>query len=232
MMNTSPLNPTISAGRSIDDYIAGHSKLVVVPNMGNAGDSLINFAMYSMLKKRSIPFNVIEARHLIEIDAETTYVVMVNGALHHGEHRMDGIVRRLSEHGAKMILHSATICDRDDLVKQLPRGTIVITREPVTFQYVGSLNPELTSVLSEDAALAIADGDIMLPDPTLILRFEYRLRCAFRTLRLGYPAAFALSPTSYRNGREKNESFYAFRNDDESIGAGIGVKGNVDLSEP
>jgi len=224
-------NSIVSVGDTADNYLSNHSNLVVVPNMGNAGDGLINHSMYSLLKRKSIRFSVKEAREIKDADWTATYLIMVNGALHHGEHAMDRLIRLLSAGSARMILHSATIQERDILLKQLPGSTVVIAREPVTFQYVRSIRSDITTVLSEDATMAIADGDADLPDPSFLLRAQYRTRLLLRTIQLGFPAEFAFFPERYRSGRHQLETFYALRKDDESLNHEHHPGVNVDLSE-
>jgi hypothetical protein len=130
-----------------------------------------------------------------------------------------------------MILHSATIQDRDTLLKQLPGSAVVIAREPITFQYVRSIRPDINTALSEDATMAIADGDADLPDPAFFLRAQYRIRLLLRTSQLGFPAEFAFFPRRYRSGQRQAETFYAFREDDESLNQEPYPVGNIDLSE-
>ncbi len=220
---------TVPVGESVDRYLSDQPNLVVVPNMGNAGDSLINYSMYSMLAKRSIPFSIVEAKHIQKPDPDTTYLLMVNGGLHLGGDEMDRLVQRMSRHGARMIFHSATIHDRDRLLAMLPKTTVIIAREPVSFEYIRWQRPDLTTVLSEDATMAIADGDADYPNPPFPLRLEYRLRLAYNTVRFGFPLRFALSPYGYRNGRKDDRPFDALRLDNESGGKPV-EPGNVDLS--
>jgi hypothetical protein len=219
----------LPVGQAADTYLRGHRNLVVIPNMGNAGDGLINFSMYALLRKRQIPFKVIEAANVDVPESDATYLVMVNGALHHDEHAMDRLIRLLTRHQCKMILHSATIQDRDQLLSELPQSTIILTREHVTSQYVRSVRPELECVLSEDATMAIADGDAELPNPGPPLRLEYRLRLFVKTLQLGFPLGFAIAPFRYGSGA-KGETFSALRGDDEQIEGRPTPKTNVDLS--
>jgi len=221
---------TVPVGESIDRYIADQPNLVVVPNMGNAGDSLINYSMFSMLHKRSIPYSLIEAHQIETPDPQATYLLMVNGGLHLGGDEMDRLVHRLSRHGAKMIFYSATIHDRDPMLSMLPDSTVIIAREPVTFDYIRWRRPDLTAVLSEDATMAIADGDADYPDPPLPLLLEYRLRLSYNTIRFGFPLGFAFAPTLYRSQRNKARPFNALRLDNESSGRDQIEPGNVDIS--
>jgi hypothetical protein len=226
-MATYAANLTVPVGESVDRYLSDQPNLVVVPNMGNAGDSLINYSMYSLLDKRKIPYTIVEAKHIQTPDPKTTYLLMVNGGLHLGGDEMDRLVQRMSRHGSKMIFHSATIHDRDRLLAMLPASTVIIAREPVTFEYIRWRRSDITTVLSEDATMAIADGDADYPNPPLSLRLEYRVRLLYQTLRQGFPTSFALAPQHYRSGR--NEVFDALRLDNESAGKPV-APGNVDLS--
>ena len=221
---------TVSVGDTVDKYVRNQPRLIVVPNMGNAGDGLINYSMYSVLRKRRIPFTVVEAHEISKPDPGATYLVMANGALHHAEHPIDRLIYALGRSNAKMILYSATIQDREELLKSLPETAIIIAREPVTYSYAHSVRPDLTVVLSEDATMSIMDGDADLPRPGVLLRMEYRLRLFVKTLQLGYPPLFAFFPYAFRNGKGSHSTFYALRNDDESVAADAPPKDNVDIS--
>lgn len=230
MKDSGPSDQIVTVGAAADRYLRGHSKLYVVPNMGNAGDALINHSAYSLLRKRNIPFTVVEAHDVSQVDSNGTYLLMVNGALHHGEHAMDRLIALLMKHGAKMIFHSATIQDRDDLLLRLPLTTVILAREKITFEYIRKVRPELINVLSEDASMAIRDGDADLPRPGILFRLQYRLRLLIKSLQFGYPVSFAFFPESYRNGTRHSEIFFALREDDERANDAPIVSGNVDIS--
>jgi len=229
-MESGLIQETISVGDTVDRFVRSQPRLIFVPNPGNAGDGLINHSMYSILRKRGIPFTILETHKMTEPDGQATYLIMANGALHHGEHALDRLIRKIVPSNAKMILHSATIQDRDELLKSLPESTIIIARDPVTYAYVASVRPDLTTVLSEDATMAMMDGDADLPRPSLLRRLEYRVRLFRNTFQLGYPPLFALLPYRYRNGKKHGEVFYALRTDDESIATEAPPCTNVDLS--
>jgi hypothetical protein len=223
--------PTVPVGKAIDLYIAKQPKLIVVPNMGNAGDSLINYSIYSLLKKRSLPFSIVEPQTVERPSMESTYLLMVNGELHDGEASMDRAIRVLSGAGARIVLCSATIKNRDTMLRQLPQNATVIARELVTYRYIQSMRSDIQTVLSEDFTMGIADGDADLPNPSFLMRLQYRIRLIRNVMRSGYPMRFGLSPHGYRNGRaQPGEVFDALRTDSEKLGGGDEAPGNIDLS--
>ncbi len=198
--------------------------------MGNAGDALINHSLYSTLKHTNIPFNVQESYTLTDISKNHTYLLMVNGGLHGPKHPMDDIINRITLSGGDMILFSATINQRDNLLKRLHERTTIVCREPITYKYVSTIRPDLTVILSEDATMAIADGHAAMPNPLFGRKIALRIRTFIKTGKLGYSPLFGIAPFFYGSQSNFDEYFSALRCDNEKAGGKDLPKKNIDLS--
>jgi len=220
---------TFSVVTAVQQYVANRQPLIVIPNMGNAGDALINHALYSTLKQNNIPFAVQEAAFLSNVSRDHTYLIMVNGTLHGPTNPMDEIITRITLAGGDMVLFSATITQRNRLLQSLQKTTTVICREPVSYEYVRDVRPDLTVVLSEDATMAIADGHATMPFPPIRRKIVMRLRALAKTIKLGYPLSFGLAPLAFCARPIHCQNLSAFRCDNERIGMAI-PENNIDLS--
>lgn len=209
----------------------GNKPLTIIPNCGNAGDSLINHSVFSLAKNLGFYFDIMDPRNVNDVDPSMVYLFMANGGLAGDkENLFDTAVRKINGN-AKLILFSATIYKRDNLLSELAPDTVIVCREMITFNYVKKLRPDITTLLSEDATMAIADGDASFPKQLYsIAQFTHRLRCLVKSIVHSAPIRFIFNPSSYRIKDSSGKIYLpALRLDGEKTDIQLPI-GNVDLS--
>ncbi|MCK7598407.1 polysaccharide pyruvyl transferase family protein [Microbulbifer sp. CAU 1566] len=203
--------------------------VTIVPNCGNAGDSLINHAIYSFAKKMNVEFEVEDPRRLGGINSDRCYLIMANGALVGNDHVLDRVVAEINGK-APMILFSATIADRDELLLSLHESTVIVCRELVTYRYVKSIRDDLRVILSEDATMAIADGVAQLPNAKALPLFVHFIRVMAKLFLFRGPILLPLVPHRFSLLKGlSDEHLSAYRIDGEKTNIKL-PKGNLDLS--
>lgn len=209
----------------------GGRPVTVVPNNGNAGDSLINHSIYSLLRELAVEFEYIHPENIKKesIDPTRCYLVMVNGALVGNHNIMDDVVSIINGN-AEMVLFSTTVNGRDELLRSLVPATRIVCREPVSYQYVMDNFENLIVTLSEDCTMAIADGNALLPCKNGVAYYNYIFRVFMKAIYKRYPLGLLFNV----NGCMREDSagaryLSAYRVDGEKSEIDIPSE-NVDLS--
>lgn len=209
----------------------GGRSVIVVPNNGNAGDSLINHSVYSLLRELAIEFEYIHPKDIKKenIDSDRCYLVMVNGALVGNRNIMDDVVSIINGN-AEMVLFSATISGRAELLRSLVPSTRVVCREPVSYKHVMDNSENIIVTLSEDCTMAIADGNALLPVKNGIAYYSYIFRVIIKSIYKKYPLRLLFNV----NGCMREDSagakyLSAYRVDGERSDVAIPFD-NIDLS--
>jgi exopolysaccharide biosynthesis predicted pyruvyltransferase EpsI len=208
----------------------GGRPLTIVPNCGNAGDSLINHAIYSLAGTAGVAYEFADPKSLSIVNDERCYLVMVNGGLAGDNANIfDEIIEKINGK-APLVLFSATITDRDDLLKSLHADTVIVCREPVTYEYVVSIRNDITVILSEDATMSIADGSAKLPRRSSYVYWLQVFRSMLKSLYCGKSITVPIMPEKYVMLDDiGNPYLSAYRLDGEKTSIAL-PNDNLDLS--
>lgn len=207
----------------------GGRPLTIIPNCGNAGDSLINHAAYSLASNLGISYKYDNPRQLKEVSSDRCYLLMANGALVGNRHIFDDVIQHINGK-APIILFSATISDRDELLKSLHTDTVIVCREPVTYEYVVSIRNDITVILSEDATMSIADGSAKLPKRSNAGYCLQVFRSMLKSLYCGKSITTPIIPENYVMFDDMSKPYLsAYRLDGEKTSISL-PDDNLDLS--
>lgn len=124
------------------------------PNNGNAGDALINMGFYSLVKKYNIKYEVIGRQDIDFIKDNDIILVAGGGCLVPEWDSTPNFVRKINNLGlrVKLVILPHSIRGVDDVIKNLPEGTVIFCREQYSYNYVLEKSNADEVYLSDDIA--------------------------------------------------------------------------------
>lgn len=113
-------------------------KIYYYPNNGNAGDALINMGFYSLAKKFNINFDVINGCDTYLIKDNDVILVAGGGCLVPEWDSTPNFVKKINnlDVKVKLVILPHSIREVDDIISNLPDGTIIFCREKYSYEYI------------------------------------------------------------------------------------------------
>jgi exopolysaccharide biosynthesis predicted pyruvyltransferase EpsI len=184
------------------------------PNPGNAGDSIINYTAYQLMRKIGIEFRIVT-----DSDDLQDKIVFYGGGGNFVEYYTNAstFISKWHKKVNRLVVLPSTINDHRELLGELGKNVDLICREEVSYNYVNKHTRKPGVFLMNDLAFLLDISqyrkDLGIPDKE-----------NFRS-RLNHSLLYSFSQFILRNGRILN----SFRRDSEATGITIPVD-NIDLA--
>ena len=172
----------------LEDYLLtlkGENEIVFIPNPGNAGDSLINYAEYQLFRKIGLRFK--ESTVDCSLSTIRNKVVLFGGGggLIPQWQTAFNAISRLHSQTKKFIVLPSTIRGCDDLLKRFRNNDTIMCRETISFNYVSQAVSKGVQVLEiEDAALTLDTQSILNNKPKLYTYLRQELNHSLYHFRI------------------------------------------------
>jgi exopolysaccharide biosynthesis predicted pyruvyltransferase EpsI len=236
-MDSISMSAGIHGHQTLGSYLKSLSEeIVYIPTPGNAGDSLIAHATYSLFRECSIPYRIADTSSV----AVTDRVVVVGGGgnLVPPYQQIRNAMLSLHSSAKRLVILPSTISGNEDLLAELDSRADIFCREEVSFDHVKKHAPRANVFLLEDMAFAVDVSATLEGRPTGYLalvsdaigeRFHSRSPSPTISLRrvLG-SMFFDLARNSRWKSRASGSTLDAFRTDVEQRGEVR--RNNVDVS--
>ena len=215
-----------------------NEKLYLIPNPGNAGDSLITAATLQFLKKYNFDFEVVLKP---EFNADGKIILYSGGGNFGGKDSRAGrYILKYRNQAKAYILLPHTLHNCDSTLKRLGKNVHIICREKVSYEYAINSSGAFQTYLHDDIVFQCNIKDLMKSKPQInflpYLTKELVNRLLFRKdfdFGLGLKGFISYN-MFYLNkflhySTSKQKTLYSFRTDVEKTGHNI-PKTNLDLS--
>ena len=208
-------------GALLRDLAASGTEVLYVPNLGNAGDSLIAAATFQVLRSQGLRWRILDHR---DLRADTAGAVLLYGGggnlvpLYLDARRFIAAHHRRAR---RLVLLPHTIEGNEDLLGELGPNVDLIARERRSFEHIRAHAPRARHHLMHDVALGV-DLEELRGGPLRLFAAPPSLRIAALLAKRGWQRLGRPRPPAGR-------VLAAFRTDREATGIARPAD-NYDLS--
>jgi exopolysaccharide biosynthesis predicted pyruvyltransferase EpsI len=196
------------------------------PNPGNGGDSLIACATFQAFKEAGIKYRVVRNENF---DSNGKILICPGGGNFTNYYpNTRNFLRKYHASAERVIILPHTISGNEELINQLGQNVDIITREKVSYDYVGKTVSRANVYLADDVAFSLDVGKV-LKYPSIFLAPLMSATIPSRRIQKGnsFEIQYLLSKLK---GKNRNKILSAFRTDKERTKMPI-PEGNIDIAE-
>jgi exopolysaccharide biosynthesis predicted pyruvyltransferase EpsI len=150
-----------TVGDVFDELSTLSSPIFFRPNGGNAGDSLINLGVFTMLNERGIAYEVVtDDNNLFFLPEDAVVIFSGGGYLVPYWPYTSELIEMLSSQPYRKILLPQSVKDCDSTLLSLNERDIIFAREVVSFLYMETLKIKANLFIDHDMAFHIKLKDL------------------------------------------------------------------------
>ncbi|WGE50846.1 polysaccharide pyruvyl transferase family protein [Actinobacillus equuli subsp. haemolyticus] len=198
------------------------------PNGGNAGDALIDMGFYTLAQRFNLKFSLISQDKISQLKDNDIVLIGGGGCLVPEWNSTPNFLKSLInlKLKLKLIILPHSIRGIDDLISNLPEGSIIFCREKYSFEYCQNISNAKAVYLADDMAFCINPAQILTSNPHFKIKLSSKniirkILINFHRLR----ALFTSQINAMRTDKESNQNLNVKRSlaNDLSLVASFGT---------